>query len=552
MSPVYALPRAKACRNCAAAKVKCEPAIGHAKCKRCNNQDVACVVNAVEPRKRKRAEPSTGNGRIVIPAGSVFTPAAPSSCRLFEIEQGLEYYRTSLFEFFPFVVMPDVKQPAGEFAKAKPCLALMVAMLGCTKDRARQRELTTHATAYIGTHMVQKGQKSLDLLQGLLLLIHWSHLQLELRGQRSIFMHMAMSLLVDLRLNISPFARRHFVTATEVSDGFELRTEYHAENLAELHTLEERRAFVGCTYLSSVLSNTSVNLNPVRFDDYAEQCCDVLEKSGIKTDLTLTSLCRLQRSVEQFRVVNCWFNMTQRPRGSGYEFIYNIFRQSSSNEDILQHVRTWDAKISAQWNAIPESVRTRLLTIQYGYARVCLYECCLEEALFPSAEARHEVLRNCISAIKFLNDTLVPISLDPRMLLDVPAHVFAQSNHNTFLALLMCSVKCGDNSTETVDRELKLRDYFARTSDRLAALLAEPSDEIPVFYRKLIPMARGVQKWFAAKLRNGEEVAGVDVMSNGTGSSGSDLDVDFWGQFLNMDGDEWLQDVLATEHSNTA
>lgn len=64
-------------------------------------------------------------------------------------------------------------------------------------------------------------------------------------------MHIAMSLLVDLNLSRSPFARRHFVTATESTDGFELRTEYHAENLAE-HSLEERRAFLGCIFLSSV------------------------------------------------------------------------------------------------------------------------------------------------------------------------------------------------------------------------------------------------------------------------------------------------------------
>jgi hypothetical protein len=145
----------------------------------------------------------------------------------------------------------------------------------------------------------------------------------------------------------------------------------------------------------------------------------------------------------------------------------------------------------------------------------------------------------------------VPISLDPRELLDVPAHIFAQSNHNTFLALLLCSVKCGDNSTETVDRELKLRDYFAKTSERLGALLAEPSDEIPAFYRKLIPMARGVQKWFVAKLHSGEEVSATKSMDAGLDTVGSDLDVDFWGQFLNIDNDEWLQGILAVDHSNT-
>lgn len=134
------------------------------------------------------------------------------------------------------------------------------------------------------------------------------------------------------------------------------------------------------------------------------------------------------------------------------------------------------------------------------------------------------------------------------MLLDVLAYVFVQSNHSTFLALLLCSVKCGDNSIETVDRELKLREYFARTTERLGALLNDPSDDVPAFYRKLLPMARGVQKWFTARLGIGEEVAGEVEGYAGQSVLGSDLDVDFWGRILNAD-DVWLQDVLSMDHS---
>lgn len=275
----------------------------------------------------------------------------------------------------------------------------------------------------------------------------------------------------------------------------------------------------------------------------------------------------MQHAVEQFRVVTCWFNMTQRQRGSGYEFIYNIFRQTDpgTSREILHHVRTWDAKISSQWNATPESVKTRmyislcrsgatltknvgLLTIQYGYARVCLYECCLEESLFQTVEARHEVLNNCISAIKFLNDALVPMALDPVVLLDVPAHIFAQSNHNTFLALLLCSVKCGTNSTEVVDQVLDLRGYFARTADRLAKLLASvPDEQLPAFYKRLIPMARGVQKWFITRLGSGGDAEREERSGSGLMIPESDLDAEFWGQFLNIEDDQWLQDVLAMD-----
>lgn len=85
----------------------------------------------------------------------------------------MHYYRTSLFEFFPFIIMSDVKQSAAEFAERRPFLSLVIAMLGCDKDRVRQRELVAGARTHVAIHMIQNGQKSLDLLQGLLLLIYW-------------------------------------------------------------------------------------------------------------------------------------------------------------------------------------------------------------------------------------------------------------------------------------------------------------------------------------------------------------------------------------------
>lgn len=104
---------------------------------------------------------------------SVAVSTSVGSCSLYEIERGMHYYRASLFGFFPFVIMPDVKQSAAGFAEVKPFLSLVVAMLGCTKDRARQRELFAAAKAHVAAHMIQNGQKTLDLLQGLLLMIHW-------------------------------------------------------------------------------------------------------------------------------------------------------------------------------------------------------------------------------------------------------------------------------------------------------------------------------------------------------------------------------------------
>lgn len=132
----------------------------------------------------------------------------------------------------------------------------------------------------------------------------------------------------------------------------------------------------------------------VQFNDYAEGCCDALHNNGIETDKTLVSLCRLQHSVQQFRVVSSWFNMTQRACGTGYEFIYNFFRQTSSSGEVLQHVRDWDAKISAQWNATPESVKTSkschdisrictVLTMQRAFDHSIRLRACLPLRMLP-------------------------------------------------------------------------------------------------------------------------------------------------------------------------
>lgn len=192
MPPVYTIPRTKACQGCAAAKVRCEPGVDYARCKRyicvpmtllyldthmyfrCNVLDVGCVVHQAVPRKRRKTQsPSATTASITIVGDSMFGSKNAGSCSLFEIERGMHYYRTSLFDFFPFIIMPDVKQSAASFAEVKPFLSLVVAMLGCTKDRARQRELFAAAKAHVAAYMIQNGHKTLDILQGLLAMVSW-------------------------------------------------------------------------------------------------------------------------------------------------------------------------------------------------------------------------------------------------------------------------------------------------------------------------------------------------------------------------------------------
>ena len=73
-------------------------------------------------------------------------------------------------------------------------------------------------------------------------------------------MYLAMSMVVDLELNKSPFVRSRLKKATEIENGFEIRT----DGLTD-HNLEQKRAFLGCLYLSSVYMILN-NLTTIRAD----------------------------------------------------------------------------------------------------------------------------------------------------------------------------------------------------------------------------------------------------------------------------------------------
>lgn len=115
----------------------------------------------------------TNDDCVPTPSPSPPSESTLSFADLVELERGLEYYRTALFQYFPFVTPPDLRESSTGFAKAKPFLSSVIAMLGCTQDRRRQCELAAQNRAYLASHVLQQGEKSLDLLQGLLLLGHW-------------------------------------------------------------------------------------------------------------------------------------------------------------------------------------------------------------------------------------------------------------------------------------------------------------------------------------------------------------------------------------------
>jgi hypothetical protein len=82
-----------------------------------------------------------------------------------------------------------------------------------------------------------------------MILVARYHFQVDLRkDQRSVaFLHLTMAMVVDLGLNYSPRSRVRYTKATDVPTNYE----YDLAVMPD-HSLEEKRAYLGCVYLTSV------------------------------------------------------------------------------------------------------------------------------------------------------------------------------------------------------------------------------------------------------------------------------------------------------------
>ena len=81
-------------------------------------------------------------------------------------------FRTYMNGYFPYVVIPSQVSSAS-VRENKPFLFRTCIAVACHVDPPVQRQLGEELFRYIGERMLLKAEKSLDLLQGILVLISW-------------------------------------------------------------------------------------------------------------------------------------------------------------------------------------------------------------------------------------------------------------------------------------------------------------------------------------------------------------------------------------------
>ncbi|KFY38373.1 hypothetical protein V495_06617 [Pseudogymnoascus sp. VKM F-4514 (FW-929)] len=324
------LPLSRTCQNCAHAKIKCTR-VNHAHiCDRCHRLNKECVFRQAKRRhngskKDVRIEAleakvnqllgATSQGSTPQPTKSTppellnysfgigrSTPAVSSNTgkdvideEMLDMEAAsryLEIFRTVMVHRFPFVVIsPTVT--AQELRESKPFLFLTVLAAASYENMPLQRKLGKEVKKVVSHRMIVGGEVSLEILQGILVYLAWSHYYTRPRIYTQL-LQLGISIVVDLRLNRPPPCGLPKIGLTLEMDGGKER------NYRTAWDQDEKRAVAGCFYLASsiacMLQKTSTFPFSANIDEY---CKSLRNEATCPTDKYLLYVVRLQAIAEK-------------------------------------------------------------------------------------------------------------------------------------------------------------------------------------------------------------------------------------------------------------
>ncbi|TVY15966.1 Transcriptional regulator WAR1 [Lachnellula arida] len=257
------------------------------------------VPQAQYPSKPWKTFQSFGGHPFSIPSTTSFTifddlqdVIARGLVTLEKAEDSVQHFRNTASNS-PFVIIsPDTS--IDYLRRQKPFLLLTVLAMATINNMKLQKLLDQEIRDTLGRRVFMSGEKSLDLLQGILIYLTWHHFFFEPEHQQIYQLcQLANSMAIDLEITTSQRDRKH-----TPSTSFNLLSVI-AESPVKLSSsqdAEAKRAFLGCYYITSTLCIGLRKPNNIKYTTYTEECCQVLAAAQeFESDALIPYFVRLQK-----------------------------------------------------------------------------------------------------------------------------------------------------------------------------------------------------------------------------------------------------------------
>ncbi|KAF5137108.1 hypothetical protein E5D57_000883 [Metarhizium anisopliae] len=210
-----------------------------------------------------------------------------------EASRFLSIYASEYAPNFPFVMVPSAATAHGLHDRS-PGLFWAIMTAVAPQSFAVQQRVKTWFRQYVADHVIVRQEKTLQLLQAILVHLAWGDFHFYINAEATNLLHLALALATDLRLDKSPESS----AATIRSQLGEAWTALHQGGPSRLgipHTLDDQRAVLGLYHLSSLISALFKRGPRFPWTPYLSQCCDALASAREHpSDALLAALVRIQ------------------------------------------------------------------------------------------------------------------------------------------------------------------------------------------------------------------------------------------------------------------
>ena len=159
-------------------------------------------------------------------------------CPVESDETLLSIYRNQLSSPMPFVIIP-AGTTSGQLQATRPFLMKVIRMVASVRHLRLVRGLSRAVMEYISDAMLMKSERSLDLLQGILIFLGTYHYHCMAHTQFNNLVRLAVSLVEDLEIGTCPKSQKKIQLPLARAEKPMSRTN------------EEKRALLGVWYMSS-------------------------------------------------------------------------------------------------------------------------------------------------------------------------------------------------------------------------------------------------------------------------------------------------------------
>lgn len=364
--------RSRACEECHRLKIKCDLSTSPAgaACERCSRNSLECVPSA--PRLQ-RDRISDLEAQVEELKRALWEQSSSSSTPSHSPASQLEDHNASILSFLdvriPLGRQQDLlhlfTQQAGavwpvicittdldQIREKSPILLLSVLVYTITHNAQGTQlevhdELVRHTVHILGDEVIGRGQRSLELVQALLVAAFWSKTTRKGdQGSCYQLIQLAADMAIDIRIagpSLQPSPVAYFSQHEDPT------------------SIEARRTWLACFVALATSSFSLRRPNTIPWNAHHQECVSVLESIGEPSDIHLCQLVRIIQLIQEIHDQLFLCHITAFVDGNDYATY-------AAMDALRNRVDAWATQIP------PSLVLSQTLKIWYHVAMVFIYE----------------------------------------------------------------------------------------------------------------------------------------------------------------------------------